>query len=58
MRAATSPREDDGLNPSQAWIDPEIYPVSMPGNDPELEELIQDALSLYVETVRVSGVVN
>lgn len=58
MRAATGPREDDGLNLSQAWIDPEVYSETLPGTEPELEELIRDALSLYLETVRVSSVVN
>ena len=58
MRAVPSPTEDDGLNLSQAWIDPDVYPRSMPGIEPDLEELIQDALSLYLETVRVTGPVN
>jgi hypothetical protein len=43
--------EDDGQNESQPWPTPEGEPVPILDDGPEIEDLIEDARSLYLETV-------
>ena len=46
-----APVDDDGLNESQPWPTPTGEPVAILGDGPEIEDLIEDARSLYLETV-------
>ncbi len=45
-----APLEDDGQNESQPWPTPGGEPVPVLHDGPEIEDLIEDARSLYLET--------
>jgi hypothetical protein len=45
------PLEDDGLNESQPRPVPDGEPAAILDDVPEIEDLIEDARSLYLETV-------
>jgi hypothetical protein len=47
-----APLEDDGLNESQPWPTPDGEPVPILDDGPEIEDLIEDARSLYLVTVK------
>ena len=46
-----APMEDDGQNESQPWPTPDGEPVPVLDDGPEIEDLIEDVRSLYLETV-------
>ena len=46
-----APLEDDGLNESQPLPTPDGEPATVLDDGPEIEDLIEDARSLYLETV-------
>ena len=49
--AFAAPMEDDGLNESQPWPTPDGEPTAVLDDSPEIEDLIEDLRSLYLETV-------
>ncbi len=51
MARFEAPLEDDGLNESQPWRTPEGEPAAILDDGPEIEDLIDDARALYLETV-------
>ena len=46
-----APLEDDGQNESQSWPTPGEEPAAILDIGPEIEDLIEDARALYLETV-------
>jgi hypothetical protein len=46
-----APLEDDGLNESQPCPTPGGESAAIPDNSLEIEDLIEDARALYLETV-------
>ena len=46
-----APRKGDGLNESQPWPTPEGERAAILDDGPEIEDLIEDARSLYLATV-------
>ena len=51
MARFEAPLEDDGQNESQPWPTPEAEPTAALADGPEIEDLIEDARALYLETV-------
>jgi hypothetical protein len=51
MARFEAPLEDDGLNESQPWPTPNGEPAVLLDDSPEIEDLIDDARALYLETV-------
>ena len=51
MARFEAPLGDDGLNESQPWHPPEGEPAAILDDSPEIEDLIEDARALYLETV-------
>ncbi len=51
MTRIGAPLEDDDQNESQPWPTPEGEPVPILDDGPEIEDLIEDARSLYLVTV-------
>ena len=51
MARFEAPLEDDGLNESQPWPTPTGEPAEVLDDGPEIEDLIEDARALYLETV-------
>ena len=51
MARFEAPLEDDGLNESQPWPTPDKEPAEILYDSPEIEDLIDDARALYLETV-------
>ena len=51
MARFEAPMEDDGQNEFQPWPTPEGEPLPVLDDGPEIEDLIEDARSLYLATV-------
>ena len=51
MARFEAPLEDDGLNESQPSPTPDGEPAAILDDSPEIEDLIEDARALYLETV-------
>ena len=51
MARFQAPLEDDGQNESQPWPTPDGEPAAILDDGPEIEDLIEDARALYLETV-------
>jgi len=51
MARFQAPLEDDGLNESQPSPAPNGEPAAILDDGPEIEDLIDDARALYLETV-------
>lgn len=51
MTGFVAPMEDDGQNESQPWPTPDGEPAAILDDGPEIEDLIEDVRTLYLETV-------
>ena len=51
MARFQAPLADDGLNESQPGPTPDGEPAAILDDGPEIEDLIEDARALYLETV-------